>query len=241
MSAGTPLWTSVAGVPERAEDIRIVDLLADKTTWSRVHEDLRVVYLALDREPDVVWVRYFHEERESRVMPRRHGLWIEGGCIAFDCVLADVESHHLPDIRRSVEYANRRYREYVEQYHRNAARRRVDDADERSLLAGMRDRLRDTVGTTGVAAPVRVPASAVAAEAPMGSFAPAVDDTAPVAPLPDTASLHDAAVAAAAAVPPVDGAVASTDAEAAAPAEDDELARRMAAFRARLRGAREGG
>ena len=64
------------------EDIRIVDLDTRRTTGSRVHESMRVVYLRLDRvPPDREWIRLFHEERESRINPLRCGLWYAfSGC-----------------------------------------------------------------------------------------------------------------------------------------------------------------
>src|SRR4029079_17162070 len=96
------------------EEIAIVDLDLAKTTWSRVHSSMRTLYLRLTREPETSWVRFFHEERESRIVLKRHGLWIEDGYIVFDCLLEDVEEYHLPDFRLSVAYANEKYRELLE-------------------------------------------------------------------------------------------------------------------------------
>src|SRR5262249_10263092 len=92
------------------DDIAIVDLDLSKPAWSRVHSSMRTLFLRLTREPEVDWVRYFHEERESRIVLKRHGLWIEDGYIVFDCLLDDVEEHHLPDFQLSIDYANERYR-----------------------------------------------------------------------------------------------------------------------------------
>ena len=95
-------------------DVRIVDIDLRRTTWSRVHESMRVVFLRLNRAPpDLDWTRLFNEERESRINLRRCGLWIEDDLIGFDCLLHEVEAHHLPDIQRSIDYANRRYREVL--------------------------------------------------------------------------------------------------------------------------------
>ena len=86
------------------EDITIVDLDLKKTTWSRVHSSMRTLYLKLNREPDLEWIRYFNTERESRVVPTRHGMWIEEGYIIFDCLLPNVERYHLPDFQQSIDY-----------------------------------------------------------------------------------------------------------------------------------------
>jgi len=123
-------------------EIEIVDLDLSKTTWSRVHSAMRTLYLRLTREPETGWVRFFHEERESRIMLKRHGLWIEDGYIVFDCLLDDVEQHHLPDFRLSVAYANTKYSEFLEA-RREAGELARDDlrAEEEALIA-LRARIR---------------------------------------------------------------------------------------------------
>ena len=135
-------WTGM-GLDEAFDDIRIVDLEERKTTWSRVHESMRVVHLRLTRAPDGQWIRLFHEERESRIMARRSGFWIDDDEISFDCLLPDVEIHHLPDIERSLAYANRRYHELVVEQRRSRGARQGDVRAEREELRALRDRIRE--------------------------------------------------------------------------------------------------
>jgi hypothetical protein len=125
-----------------SEDIAIVDLDLPRTTWSRVHSSMRTLYLKLSREPDTSWIRFFHEERESRVVIKRHGLWIEEGYIVFDCLLDDVETHHLPDFRLSVEFANNKYRELMQARRDEGEQNRQDAFDEKNELAALRARIR---------------------------------------------------------------------------------------------------
>ena len=125
-----------------SEDIAIVDLDLPRTTWSRVHSSMRTLYLKLSREPDTAWIRFFHEERESRVVIKRHGLWIEEGYIVFDCLLDDVETHHLPDFRRSVEFANNKYRELMQVRRDEGEQNRQDAFDEKNELIALRARIR---------------------------------------------------------------------------------------------------
>ncbi len=140
------------------EDIRIVDLDTRRTTGSRVHESMRVVCLRLDRAPpDREWIRLFHEERESRINPLRCGLWIEDDSISFDCLLRDVESGHLPDIQRSIEYANRRYREVLAQRRDERLASADGSRDEVAALAALRERVRAGAAATP-ASPVPPPA-----------------------------------------------------------------------------------
>jgi hypothetical protein len=125
-----------------SEDIAIVDLDLPRTTWSRVHSSMRTLYLKLSREPDTSWIRFFHEERESRIVIKRHGLWIEEGYIVFDCLLGDVETHHLPDFRRSVEFANDKYRQLMQARREEGEQTRQDALDEKTELAALRARIR---------------------------------------------------------------------------------------------------
>lgn len=152
------------------QDIRIVDLDLSKTTWSRVHETLRIMFLKLDREPpDNDWLRLFFEERETRIVARRRGLWIEDGYISFDSLPNEVEAIHLPDIRRSLDYANREYRKLVAQKAVQRAGQQREIADERSELVALRERVRAALAgkpppaATAEPAPMAVPTAATAA------------------------------------------------------------------------------
>lgn len=157
-----PLWTQVAS-EANVEPIRILDLDVAKTTWSRVHESMRVVHLKLNRQPDLPWIKFFHEERESRIGARRRGLWIEDGYIAFDCLLADVESDHLPDIRRSLDYANERALALVAARIRERGAQGASDRSERLELEALRKRVREAIDpralpAAGAHRPVPAPA-----------------------------------------------------------------------------------
>lgn len=124
------------------DDITIVDLDLKRTTWSRVHSSMRTLHLRLSAEPDLDWIRLFREERESRVVIKRHGLWIEDGYLVFDCLLEDVQSHHLPDFRRSIDYANRERRSLAVQRARQVEQRADDARDEQRRLAELRASIR---------------------------------------------------------------------------------------------------
>lgn len=187
----SPLWTNLSSMPDTFEEVLIVDLDPSRTTWSKIHEDLRVVYLKLNREPpDLLWTKFFHQERESRTMIRRRGLWIEDGYISFDCLPEEIEPFHLPDIQRSVDFANRKYREYFDMRRREM---RASDpiAASRDSLEQMRSRLFQPLDQP--TAPAPQPANATPA--------PRVDPLQPVAeePMlpPEVLAAHEAAIASA--------------------------------------------
>ncbi len=138
----SPLWTSMR-VDDDFTDVKIIDLDVARTTWSRVHESMRVMHLKLSRHPpDIIWERFFFEERDTRINARRRGLWIENGYILFDCLPSEIENCHLPDIRKSLEHANRKYHDYVAQ--RRREREQAHHAEERELieLEQLRKRIR---------------------------------------------------------------------------------------------------
>jgi hypothetical protein len=218
------------------EDIRIVDLDLAKTTWSRVHDSLRVMFLRLDREPpDTDWPRLFFEERESRIVARRRGLWIEDNYISFDSLPDEVEKIHIPDINHSIAYANRKYRELCWQRRLKRLENIAELRSERDEMLALQQRLRGlfsggiAAASTAAAAPEPAAApQAVAAAVPEPAAAQAV---AAVAPEPAAATLQAVAAATpepapaappasvAAAAPVIPKAPATPDASAPAPAD----------------------
>ena len=138
------------------EDIVIVDLDVQKTTWSRVHSAMRTLYLRLNRDPDMAWNKFFFEERNSRVEVKRHGLWIEDGYIVFDCLLIDVDSHHLPDIRQSIAYANERSHELIQTQREERERNKAKARDEAEVLKALRANIREERAPDAMAEPVAV-------------------------------------------------------------------------------------
>jgi hypothetical protein len=175
-------------------DVRVVDLDLRRTTWSRVHDTMRVVFLRLNRAPpDLEWTRLFNEERESRINLRRCGLWLEDEFIGFDCLLHEVEAHHLPDIQRSIDYANRRYREVLLQ--RDRARREWSDESqaEASVLRSLRARLQ-AAAAGSEAKPAQTAKPVVVETPPPVALAPAVPaDLLPIeipVPQPDATTVE---------------------------------------------------
>ncbi|TDR38954.1 hypothetical protein DFR29_11897 [Tahibacter aquaticus] len=137
------------------EDIRIVDLDLAKTTWSRVHDSLRVMYLRLDRHPpDVDWGRLFFEERETRIVARRRGLWLEDNYISFDSLPAEVEKIHIPDIRLSVAYANRKYRELCWQRRLKRLEEQAGRRSEQDEMQALQQRVRSLLEPESPTAPL---------------------------------------------------------------------------------------
>lgn len=226
------------------EDIRIVDLDLARTTWSRVHESLRVMFLRLDREPpDTDWPRLFFEERETRIVARRRGLWIEENYISFDSLPEEVEKIHLPDIRQSIAYANRKYRELCVERRLKRLENLAEQRSERDEMLSLQARIRGLLSGEGESASGAPPVSAAAAAArpaapaprtvsapatvaPVASPAAAPTRAASIVPTPTTAAAAVPAVAdpAAAAKPAAAPVSDAAPGDAAAAASSDPLA-----------------
>jgi hypothetical protein len=169
------------------DDIRIVDLDLSRTTWSRVHDSLRVMFLRLDREPpDTDWPRLFFEERESRIVARRRGLWIEENYISFDSLPEEVEKIHLPDIRKSIAYANRKYRELSRKRHLIRLENLAGLRSERDEMLALQERVRGLLNGSDAALDVS------AAIKPSG-VAPVAVNTAPATTAAKAATIAPAA------------------------------------------------
>lgn len=183
------------------DDVRIVDLDLSRTTWSRVHDSLRVMFLRLDREPpDTDWPRLFFEERESRIVARRRGLWIEENYISFDTLPEEVEKIHLPDIRQSMAYANRKYRELSRERLLSRLENLAGLRSERDEMLALQERVRGLLnGSESVTAPPAVFAAPAAADARPAASAvpPATANTFGSAPAAETAAGETAMPAAA--------------------------------------------
>ncbi len=72
--------------------------------------------------------------------------WIEDGCISFDALPEEVEKIHLPDIRQSVEYANREHRVICEQRRRNGFATLAEQSSERDEMLALQARVRGLIG-----------------------------------------------------------------------------------------------
>lgn len=239
---------------EEFQDIRIIDLDLSKTTWSRVHETLRVMFLRLDRPPpDTDWSRLFFEERDTRIVARRRGLWIEENYISFDSLPDEVEKIHLPDIRLSIAYANRKYRELALERRLKRQEDQAGQRSERDEMLALRARVRGILDDPSVAtalpvaatpAPVvakpAVPAAMVhpaasPAAAPVEAAAGTTSAVAPVTakPVAQTPMVAKAAAAAAAAAAASEAAK-SVAASIAARASARSAAASAAALQARV-------
>lgn len=238
---------------EEFQDIRIIDLDLSKTTWSRVHETLRVMFLRLDRPPpDTDWSRLFFEERDTRIVARRRGLWIEENYISFDSLPDEVDKIHLPDIRLSIAYANRKYRELALERRLKRQEDQAGQRSERDEMLALRARVRGILDDPSVAAadaeaaparpvPVALPTRGAALSPAAATPAPviakpavpaaAADSAARLAAAPVQATASTTPAAAPAAAKPVAQTpmVAKAAAAAAAAAAASEAAKSVAA------------
>lgn len=98
------------------EDLALVGVDEERTVPSPDHPgtSLYHVHLKLSARPPNRWVELFNERRKfPRHSMWRHA-WIDGQYVVVDCPIAEVEQHHLKDLKEDVQETNAQYRMYVE-------------------------------------------------------------------------------------------------------------------------------
>jgi hypothetical protein len=122
-------------------EIKIIGLEDEMTVESPVNPPLRYVFLRLSKTPPPIWQSYFKESRRISRHPRWRTAWIDRKYIVVECVPAEIETHHLNDLKHDVAVANQRTRDYFR--HQSHADRQKQSAEtrERERLREMKDRL----------------------------------------------------------------------------------------------------
>jgi hypothetical protein len=122
-------------------DIRIVSLEDDLTVESPNNRALRYIYLKLSQTPPPLWQKYFSESRKIARHPRWRSIWIDRKYFVVECVPAEIETHHLNDLKQDLAYANSHYRQYLQHQVRSEFQKEQTQSLERTRLREMKDRL----------------------------------------------------------------------------------------------------
>jgi hypothetical protein len=122
-------------------DIKIVGLDDDRTVESPNNPSLLHVYLQLSQTPPPLWQKHFAESRKIARHPRWRPVHIDRKFLVVECVPAEIESHHLPDLKKDVTYANSKYREYLQLQARIEMKKVATQSVERNRLREMKGRL----------------------------------------------------------------------------------------------------
>ena len=95
-------------------DIKIVSLEDEMTVVSHDQPSLRYVYLKLSQTPPPLWQNYFKESRKIARHPHWRNAWIDRKFIVIECLLEEIETYHLTDLKQDLAKANNQYRKYLE-------------------------------------------------------------------------------------------------------------------------------
>ena len=123
-------------------DIKIVELADDMTVESPNNPALRYIYLKLSQTPPPLWQKYFAESRKIARHARWRHIWIDRKFLVVECVPAEIETHHLNDLKQDVAFANSSYRRYVENQARAEYKKEQTQSIELNRLREMKDRLK---------------------------------------------------------------------------------------------------
>ncbi len=122
-------------------DIKIVSLEDELTVESPNNPALRYIYLKLSQTPPPLWQKYFTESRKVARHTKWRHIWIDRKFFVVECVPEEIETHHLPDLKKDVGYANAKYREYLQHQVRTDYRNEQTQSIERDRLREMKGRL----------------------------------------------------------------------------------------------------
>lgn len=122
-------------------DIKIVSLEDELTVESPNNPALRYIYLKLSQTPPPLWQKYFAESRKVARHTKWRHIWIDRKFFVVECVPEEIETHHLPDLKKDVAYANAKYREYFQHQARMEHRSAHTQSMERDRLREMKGRL----------------------------------------------------------------------------------------------------
>jgi hypothetical protein len=122
-------------------DIKIVSLEDEMTVESPNDPALRYIFLKLSQTPPPLWQKLFAESRKIARHPRWRKIWIDRKFLVCECVPAEIEKHHLPDLKKDLFNANSKYREYLHQQYHGETQIRQSQVIERDKLREMKNRL----------------------------------------------------------------------------------------------------
>jgi len=122
-------------------DIKIVGLEDELTVESPNNPALRYIYFKLSQTPPPLWQRYFDESRKIPRHTKWRHIWVDRKFLIVECVPAEIETHHLNDVKKDIFYANSKYREYLRQQTKLQKRSEQTQSIERDRLREIKSRL----------------------------------------------------------------------------------------------------
>jgi hypothetical protein len=123
-------------------DIKIVSLEDDMTVESPNNPNLFYIFLKLSQTPPPLWQKYFAESRKIPRHPKWRHIWIDRKFLVAECLPAEIETHHLPDLKKDIAYANAKYFEYLRQQAGTEHKKLATQSIERDKLREMKGRLK---------------------------------------------------------------------------------------------------
>lgn len=110
-------------------DIKIVGAAEDLThAPNPAKPAMYDVYLKLSADPPHEWAQLFDQEWENRFYSMKRRGRVEGDHIVIHCALDEIEPHHMPELKETLDRVNERYRQFAAQQ----ARRDQQAADRQS-------------------------------------------------------------------------------------------------------------
>lgn len=114
---------------DRFSEIRIVGIDNSRSAFAAPTSEIVNFVLTLSASAPKEWADLFNDEWEHHIYRCKRAAYVNASTLRIECPFAELESRHLPELRRVVAKINYRYGELFERERRELNRRAALDAE----------------------------------------------------------------------------------------------------------------
>jgi ABC-type Fe2+-enterobactin transport system substrate-binding protein len=123
-------------------DIKVVGLDEKASKPREPGSPMVRVVLTLSASAPAEWCNYFNDSWQGHIyMMKRHAR-ASGNTIAIECVVDELESEHLPELKKVISETNTAYRRFHEQKQAHIAGLMAQEAADAAKLAELKKKLK---------------------------------------------------------------------------------------------------
>jgi len=120
------------------QDIKIVSLDDEASYKSDPSSALINIVLNLSSSAPYEWSSYFNDRWIQQFYMMKRNASVSGKQLEIYCVPHELQTDHIPQLKKVIAETNQAYREYLAQKQQIAATQAASEADERKKLASIK-------------------------------------------------------------------------------------------------------
>lgn len=120
------------------QDIKIVSLDDEASYKSDPSSALTNIILNLSASAPYEWSSYFNERWIQQFYMMKRNASVSGKRLEIYCVPHELQTDHIPQLKKVITETNQAYREYLAQKQQVATAQAASEADERKKLASIK-------------------------------------------------------------------------------------------------------